>query len=129
MRVYLTPLLWIAENYLKYNPFFIYGGKNPLLHQTEIVAKSLFIKPTRMLIADVIGLGKTITALRILKAVNNYRKLNRVLIAVPSVLIDQWVSELKSMGINPQVIERKVLDFLVKHPVLPSSWYLSLIHI
>jgi len=125
LHVYLTPLLWVAERYLKYNPFFIYGGKNPLLHQTEIVAKSLFIKPTRMLIADVIGLGKTITALRILKAIDSYRKLSRVLIAVPSVLIDQWISEMRSMGINPRIIERRVLDFLIKHPELPSGWYIG----
>jgi len=125
VRVYLAPVLWLAENYLKYNPFFIYGGRNPLLHQTEVVAKSLFLKPTRMLIADVIGLGKTVTALRILKTLSSYRRLNRVLVAVPSVLVDQWIDEMRSMGISPQVIERRNLDFLAKHSVLPAGWYIG----
>ena len=125
MNDYISPIIWIAERYLKYNPFFIYEGKTPLLHQTEIVAKSLFIKPTRMLIADVIGLGKTIIGLRILKTINNYRKLNRVLIAVPSVLVDQWIDEMRSMGIMPQIIERKMLSFLKSHLVLPSGWYIG----
>ncbi len=125
MYTYLAPLLWIARGYLRYNPFFIYGGRNPLLHQTEVVAKSLFIRPTRMLIADVIGLGKTITALRILKTIGGYRRLNRVLIAVPSVLVDQWIDEMRSMGISPHVIDRRVLEFLQKHPDLSSGWYIG----
>jgi len=67
MTAYISPLLWLAEEYLNWNPFFIYSGRDPLLHQTEIVSRILFLKPTRILVADVIGLGKTITALRILK--------------------------------------------------------------
>lgn len=125
MRDYLSPLLWLAERYLNYNPFFIYGGRNPLLHQTEIVARSLFLKPTRMLVADVIGLGKTITALRVLKALNNYVKLGRVLVVVPDVLVDQWLDEMRSMGVSPQLIERESLDFLARHPELPSGWYIG----
>jgi len=125
VHTYLAPLLWITKNYLNYNPFFIYSGKNPLLHQTEIVAKSLFIKPTRILIADVIGLGKTITALRILKTISNYKRLGRVLITVPSVLVNQWIDEMRSMGITVQVIERKSLEFLSKLPELPAGWYIG----
>ncbi len=125
MNVYIAPLLWIAEKYLNFNPFFIYGGRRPLLHQTEIVTKSLFLKPTRMLIADVIGLGKTITALRILKVMSNYRRLGKVLIIVPSVLIDQWVDEARSMGEALHIIERRTLDFYIRHPELPSGWYVG----
>ncbi|MGC8987815.1 helicase-related protein [Infirmifilum sp.] len=123
----IAPLTWIAERYLEYNPFFIYSGRNPLLHQTEVVAKSLFIKPTRMLIADMIGLGKTITALRVLAAISRYRGhgLKRVLVAVPSVLVDQWVDEMKKMGISPTVIDRKSVDVLARSPELPSGWYVG----
>jgi len=124
MRAYLAPLLWVAEK-LESNPFFIYGGKRPLLHQTEVVAKSLFLKPTRVLIADVIGLGKTITALRVLRALDRYRRLSRVLVAVPSVLVDQWIDEMRSMGIKPIVIRRESLDFLAQHRELPAGWYVG----
>lgn len=118
--------MWIAEEYLHYNPFFIYGGnKDSLLHQTEVVSKSLFVKPTRLLIADVIGLGKTITALRILKSLEKYRRLGRVLIIVPSVLINQWISEMRSMGIAIDLIDRKRLEFLARHSELPTGWYIG----
>jgi len=123
--MYVVPFLWVADKYLRYNPFFTCYGKIPLLHQTEIVAKSMFLKPTRILIADVIGLGKTITALRILKTIDNYGKLSRILIVVPSVLIDQWIDEMKSMGVNPQIIERKTLDFFAQFSELPAGWYIG----
>ncbi len=42
MRMYVVPFLWVADKYLRYNPFFTCYGKIPLLHQTEIVAKSMF---------------------------------------------------------------------------------------
>ena len=125
MYAYLAPPLWIAKSYLKHNPFFIYGGKSPLLYQTEVVARALFIKPTRILIADVIGLGKTITALRMLKVMDNYRRLSRVLIIVPSILIDQWITEMKSMGITPKVIKKSTLDFFKIHPELFTGWYIG----
>jgi len=90
-----------------------------------VVAKSLFMKPTRLLVADVIGLGKTITALRILKTIDSYKRLNWVLIAVPSVLVDQWIDEMKSMGITPTVIDSESLDILAEHPELPAGWYIG----
>ncbi|RLG18085.1 hypothetical protein DRN63_02035, partial [Nanoarchaeota archaeon] len=125
MTAHISPLLWVTEEYLKWNPFFIYSGKDPLLHQTEIVSKILFLKPSRILIADVIGLGKTITALRILKTLERYTKLNRVLFLVPSVLVNQWIDEMRSVGIKTQTIERKTLDFLAEHTELPSGWYIG----
>ena len=126
MSAALAPLQWISEEYLNYNPFFIYGDKKPLLHQTEVVAKSLFIKPTRILIADVIGLGKTITALRILKTISRYRELRRILIIVPSILVGQWADEVKHViGEKPQVIDRESREFLAQHPKLPAGWYIG----
>ena len=126
MSATLAPLLWISEEYLNYNPFFIYGDKKPLLHQTEVVAKSLFIKPTRILIADVIGLGKTVTALRILKTISRYKELRRILIIVPSILVDQWVDEVKHViGEKPEVIDRESIEFLAQHPTLPAGWYIG----
>lgn len=125
MSTYLSPLFWVFESYLKYNPFFIYGGRTPLLHQTEVVAKSLFLRPSRMLVADVIGLGKTITAIRLLKTMDNYSRLERVLIVVPSVLVGQWVDEVRSMGVSPEVIDRDKLGYYKSLLTLPSGWYIG----
>lgn len=125
MSVRISPLIWFSELYGNYNPFFIYSGKIPLLHQTEVVARALFVRPIRILLGDVIGLGKTITALRILKTLENYKNLSRVLIAVPSVLLDQWINEAKAMGISLKVIERESLDYYKSMSELPSGWYIG----
>ncbi|MEM4035624.1 MAG: DUF3883 domain-containing protein [Fervidicoccaceae archaeon] len=94
----------LAENYLR-NPFFTLPRSanrpvEPLLHQTELVARALLINPTRILIADTIGLGKTVEALRILHALSMLQPLRRILIVVPSVLEKQWISELERFGVK-----------------------------
>ncbi|RLF11831.1 MAG: hypothetical protein DRJ62_03165 [Thermoprotei archaeon] len=125
MKPNISPLLWLAKQYLRYNPFFIYGDKNPLLHQTEIVARTLFIKPMRILLADVIGLGKTITALRTLKVLGRYTDIKKVLIVVPSILMEQWKDDMRSMGIDPKLIDREKLDFYRRSGGFQSGWYIG----
>jgi len=120
-----TPLKWVLEFWLDYNPFFIYTNRDPLLHQTEVVAKALLIRPLRIFIADSIGLGKTIEALRILSAVSRYRKLNYVLVAVPSTLVEQWVEELRLSGIRAEVLDRTRLLLLDRLPAVPPGWYVG----
>ncbi|MEM3938219.1 MAG: DUF3883 domain-containing protein [Desulfurococcaceae archaeon] len=101
-RLHLLRVL--AENYLR-NPFFalplsVSRPVEPLLHQTELVARALLINPTRILIADTIGLGKTVEALRVLHALSMLQPLKRVLIVVPTVLEKQWMSELERFGVK-----------------------------
>ena len=119
----------IADLYLK-NPFFILdssGEKDPLLHQTETLARCIFLKPTRILVADVIGLGKTVTALRIYEMLRLYDKASKALIIVPSVLLPQWLEELKHFGIIPSIVGRKELEKLSRYTALPSGVYISTI--
>ena len=123
----VSVLSTVADYYLK-NPFFILdssGVKDPLLHQTEILARCFFLKPTRVLIADVIGLGKTITALRILEMLRIYDKASKILIIVPSILLPQWIEELKYFGIIPIIIGRRRLRELGKFTTLPSGVYIG----
>lgn len=124
-RDYVAPLLWVTRELLAHNPFFIYGGREPLLHQTEFVAKALHIKPTRVLLADAIGLGKTVTALRTLLTLGKYRNIKRVLFAVPSALVGQWVEEAKSMGVGLRVIDRESLRQYLQLGGLPPGWYIG----
>ncbi|RLE92004.1 MAG: hypothetical protein DRN04_11420, partial [Thermoprotei archaeon] len=117
----------IADLYLK-NPVFILdssGVKDPLLHQTETLARCFFLKPTRVLVADVIGLGKTITALRILEMLRIYDRISKVLIIVPSILLPQWIEELKYFGIIPIIIKREKLGELSKFTTLPAGIYIG----
>jgi len=123
----ISLLSTLADLYLK-NPVFTLdssGVKDPLLHQTETLARCFFLKPTRVLIADVIGLGKTITALRILEMLRVYDRASKVLIIVPSILLPQWIEELKYFGIIPTIIRREKLKELGKFTTLPSSIYIG----
>jgi len=120
-----APLRWVLELWLRYNPFFVYANRDPLLHQTEIVAKALITRPLRLFIADAIGLGKTVEAIRILRTVGNYRKLNYVLVTVPSTLVPQWVDELRRSGIRAEVLDRARLLQLGRQPAIPPGWYVG----
>ena len=123
----LSLLSTLADYYLK-NPFFILdssGEKDLLLHQTETVGRCIFLNPTRILLADVIGLGKTITALRIMEMLKIYDNISRVLIIIPSILRPQWTEELRSFGIIPEVITREKLKKLKKYSKLPPGVYIG----
>lgn len=114
-KLFLIRLL--AENYLR-NPFFAIPlsprSVDPLLHQDEVVARAVLLNPTRVLLADVIGLGKTIEALRILYALGAYQRLRRVLVIVPTVLEKQWEDELRRFGFTPRKLDEESLRELAR---------------
>ncbi|MEM3944819.1 MAG: helicase-related protein, partial [Thermofilaceae archaeon] len=55
--------------------------------------------PIRAFIADEIGLGKTVTAIAVMKYLEAVGRVRRTLIIVPRVLVQQWRKELIRMGI------------------------------
>ncbi len=65
-----------------------------LPHQISTVARCFETTPVRYMLADEVGLGKTVEACSILKILANENKKLRVLIVVPSALISQWKNEL-----------------------------------
>ncbi|QIW23758.1 DEAD/DEAH box helicase [Sulfolobus sp. S-194] len=81
------------------HPFFRYplltsGDYEPYLHQAEIFYRLLLRQPVRFLIADDVGLGKTIEGVMVIDQLVKNRKARKVLLIVPRVLINQWVYEL-----------------------------------
>ena len=71
-------------------------GLVPLPHQLYTVRRLLHRKPIRVIIADEVGLGKTIIAGFIIRHfIDNYED-PRILILVPRNLLDQWAEELSS---------------------------------
>jgi len=111
----------IASIYLKYNPFFNAFLNTPpeasfynnYIHQIHLLARVTLQYPVRILIADEIGLGKTVEAIRILKHLESVHEIRRTLIIVPPTLLDQWISkDLKNFGIRPFVIDRNTLSTL-----------------
>jgi len=75
-----------AIRYLKHVTF--------LKHQIEVAEKVIYNMNGRAILADEVGLGKTIEAGLILKEYLFRNAIKRVLILVPSSLVNQWQQEL-----------------------------------
>jgi len=122
----------VLDIYEKYNPFFNYLIPEarriiiPYLHQVEFTARTMFRKPLRTLIADEIGLGKTITALVVLRKMWKLGSIKKVLILVPRILVQQWIIELRRIGLDQWIrrIERNTIRHLV-YEGFPDGIYIA----
>lgn len=63
-------------------------------HQISTVARCFETMPVRYMLADEVGLGKTVEACSILSILASENKDLRVLIVVPGALVSQWQNEL-----------------------------------
>lgn len=79
----------------------------PLPHQLETAAKVLHEMRGRAILADEVGLGKTIEAGLILKEYLVRGLVRKVLILVPASLVLQWVRELNQKFGIPAVAQKK----------------------
>ena len=71
------------------------GGRVRLFpHQLYVAERATATDPVRWLLADEVGLGKTIEACLILNRLVHTRKLDRCLVVVPEALTVQWLGEL-----------------------------------
>lgn len=71
---------------------------DPLPHQMANVARILEAPELRHLLADGVGLGKTVQTLMILNALRLQDPGHRTLLVVPDHLIAQWLQELATRG-------------------------------
>ena len=67
---------------------------DPMPHQIHIVHRIMTSDQTNWLIADDVGLGKTIEVGLLLAAKNRQRTLKRVLVVCPAALTKQWQDEM-----------------------------------
>lgn len=83
----------------------------PFAHQLELLSKLFARKPIRVLIGDEIGLGKTVSAIMLVKYLLKTEGVKRTLILVPRVLIQQWLAELRRFGLaNVVRLERDTIS-------------------
>ncbi len=79
----------------------------PLPHQLEVAKQVVENMNGKAILADEVGLGKTIEAGLILKEYMIRGLVKKVLILVPASLVTQWASELNSKFHIPAVAQRK----------------------
>ncbi|MFD1135472.1 SNF2-related protein [Paenibacillus urinalis] len=83
----------------------------PLPHQIDTARRVLFEMSGRAILADEVGLGKTIEAGLILKEYIIRGLVSKVLILVPASLVLQWVRELNSKFGIPAVAQKKAYSW------------------
>jgi len=79
----------------------------PLPHQLEVAKKVIEDMNGKAILADEVGLGKTIEAGLILKEYMIRGLVKKVLILVPASLVTQWAMELNTKFFIPAAIQRK----------------------
>lgn len=80
----------------------------PISYQMVPVLMALNLNNVRLLLADDVGLGKTIEAGLILQELLGRRKINRVLFVTPANLREQWQTILKRFfGIEAVIMSRR----------------------
>ncbi len=71
------------------------GGRIELIpHQLHVAEVATAARPVRWLLADEVGLGKTVEACLILNRLVNAGKAERVIVVAPRSLVVQWLGEL-----------------------------------
>lgn len=84
-------------------------------HQLDFVSDLMWLPRPRALLADDVGLGKTIQAVLFIKVMLELRNARAVLIIVPRAVLRQWSDELSRFGVIHYVIESP--DFVYGHRV------------
>lgn len=72
------------------------GSLVPLPHQIYALSRAMAGGTVRYLLADEVGLGKTIEAGLILKELKVRGLIRRILVVAPAGLLDQWVQEMRT---------------------------------
>jgi len=70
------------------------GGVEPLPHQLAVLDRALATEPLRLLLADEVGLGKTIETGLIITELKTRGLIHRVLVVAPKGVQLQWVAEM-----------------------------------
>lgn len=119
----------LAELPLVDNAASMTSAKVDLLpHQIVLVHRIANSSPRRMLVADDVGLGKTIETALLLRELASRGELNRALMIVPAGLVENWRRELNEVfnlnfevfGSDGDVTDRKTNAF-AKHNRLIAS--------
>jgi len=87
-------------------------------HQIETVIKAVDMGLPKVILADEVGLGKTIEAIMIIKELIKRKKANNFLVIVPANLVKQWHQEmLNKFDISCEIINRSNLQKIFQNEI------------
>lgn len=91
-----------------------------LPHQIDVAARAIDSDPVRLLLADEVGLGKTVEAALIYAGLRHEDRVRRVLVLTPDALCIQWLGELyrKAHELLVLLDERRIEDARIDFPDL-----------
>ena len=108
-----------------------------LPHQISTVARCFETLPIRYMLADEVGLGKTVEACSILKILTSETPNFRALIIVPGALVSQWKNELHykyaltatsyTVGSNISILPMEELDSIKASRLINAHWDLIIV--
>jgi len=108
------PVLFFYNYLYTTDPKYLRKPIKAYLHQIDLFSKLQLRRPIRILIGDEIGLGKTIEATAILRYLDVRGEIDKILILTPKILVNQWKSELRRVGVKYRDI-REILKRNIKH--------------
>lgn len=89
-------------------------------HQIDTIMRASKQVPCRLMLADEVGLGKTIEALIIANTLKRKKEGFKTLIIVPSTLMNQWQNEFDiKLWINAQIYEKRGETIHSDHVIIP----------
>ncbi len=79
----------------------------------------------RLLIADEVGVGKTIEAGLILKELQSRQQVDRVLVVCPKALVTKWQKEMRRFDEDFRILSGETLRYCLKESDLDGAWPLE----
>jgi len=99
------PVLFFYNFLFPTEPRYLKYPIKAYLHQIDLFSRLQIRRPIRILIGDEIGLGKTIESTVILRYLEERGEVRQILILTPKILVNQWKSELRRLGVKYQSIK------------------------
>jgi len=99
------PVLFFYNYLFATDPRYLRQPIKAYLHQIDLFSRLQIQRPIRVLIGDEIGLGKTIESTVILRYLEVRGEIKKILIITPKILVNQWKSELRRLGVRYQDIK------------------------
>ncbi len=94
-------------------------GLEVLPHQIDHLEETLKRGVTRFLLADEVGLGKTITAGMIVTELRNRGLIKRILVLSPAGIVPQWIQEMRN---HFNIELTPLFSDLMPTPGIPEVW-------